>query len=128
MEGRGFAVWLADDGARAVELYREHREEIDLVLLDVQMPVMDGPQALAALQAIDPLVLACFMTAGTNSYTEESLLQRGAACVIRKPFHTPAVGDLLERLADRPRAVPALFSASAPRRWSPRRGRGLPPS
>ena len=40
---QGFAVWPAAGGVEAVELYRRHREAIDVVLLDVCMPGLDGP-------------------------------------------------------------------------------------
>jgi two-component system cell cycle sensor histidine kinase/response regulator CckA len=39
---KGFTVWLASSGQEALELYQQHQEGIDLVLLDVQMPDMDG--------------------------------------------------------------------------------------
>src|SRR5262245_7085241 len=61
LEPRGFSVWVATDGAHARDVYRENHELIDLVLLDVELPLLDGPQTLAALQAINPRVLACFM-------------------------------------------------------------------
>src|SRR5207253_1911478 len=37
----GFVVWLAADGQEAVEIYRDHRPEIDLLVLDVGMPGLD---------------------------------------------------------------------------------------
>lgn len=80
LERRGFAVW------EALELYRRNRDEIDVVLLDVQMPGPDGPQTLAALQQLNPDVLACFMTGDAGTYTESDLLARGALHVFNKPF------------------------------------------
>jgi CheY-like chemotaxis protein len=96
LESRGFAVWLAVDGDDALDLYRRHRDEIDLVLLDVQMPGLDGPHTLEALQRFNPDVVACFMSGNTGSYTEEELLDRGAARVFSKPFRPAEVADLLE--------------------------------
>src|SRR5690349_11978266 len=52
----GFAVWLAADGWEAIDLYRSRRAAIDLVLLDVRMPGLDGPATLAALRGLDPRV------------------------------------------------------------------------
>lgn len=87
LESRGFAVWLAVDGDDALDLYRRHGTKIDLVLLDVQMPGLDGPHTLEALQRINPDVVACFMTGNAGRYSEEDLLERGAACIFNKPFH-----------------------------------------
>src|SRR3954470_11871134 len=47
---QGFAVWLAADGWEALEVYRLHLAAIDLVLLDVRMPGLDGPATLTALR------------------------------------------------------------------------------
>ena len=82
----GFVVWLATSGREAVELYREHHRSIALVLLDVQMPGMDGPATLAAIQAINPEVQCCFMSGHTGKYSAAELLNMGAAHVVPKPF------------------------------------------
>jgi CheY-like chemotaxis protein len=97
-ESRGFLVWLAVDGDDALDLYRRHREEIDLVLLDVQMPGRDGPHALAALQQLNPDVLACFMTGNARLDAQEELLRRGAIWVFNKPFRPSEVADRLQSL------------------------------
>jgi CheY-like chemotaxis protein len=60
----------------------------DVILLDVMMPVMDGPAVLAALRerpasASIPIV---FITARTQSQDRQRLLQLGAVGVIGKPF------------------------------------------
>jgi CheY-like chemotaxis protein len=99
LESRGFAVWLAVDGDDALDLYRRHGSNIDLVLLDVQMPGMDGPHTLEALQRLNPDVVACFMAESVGSYTEEDLLGRGAAWIFAKPFRPGEVADLLQRVA-----------------------------
>jgi CheY-like chemotaxis protein len=99
LESRGLSVWLAWDGDDAIDLYRRHRNEIDLVLLDVQMPGLDGPQTLAALQELDPNVVACFMSGNLGTYTEAELLQRGAACTFNKPFKAAEVAQVLAEMA-----------------------------
>jgi CheY-like chemotaxis protein len=99
LESRGFKVWVAMDGDDALDLYRKHREEIDVVLLDVLMPGLDGPHTLEALQGLNPDVVACFMTGNAGVYTEDELLDRGAAWIFSKPFRTAEVADLLQRAA-----------------------------
>jgi CheY-like chemotaxis protein len=84
----GFNVRLARDGAEGVELFRQHRESIDLVLMDVQMPEMDGPHAFARMREIDPTVRVMFMSGHTGSYTPEELLALGAVRVLSKPFRS----------------------------------------
>lgn len=107
LEPRGFIVWLALDGDDAIDLYRRHSTEIDLVLLDVQMPGLDGPRTLSALESIDPDVFACFMTESAGAYSEEDLVARGAVCVFKKPFHVAALAQFLQDLV-----LPASYMAS----------------
>ena len=97
----GYKIWVAGHGHQAIELYRRHREEIAVVLLDVLMPGMDGPRTLTALQELCPAVRCCFVTGDPTPYTEEALLQMGAVRVFRKPFAYTAVLDTLNQLAGR---------------------------
>jgi CheY-like chemotaxis protein len=99
MRQQGFTVWLAADGQEALDLYRRHREDIDVVLLDVRMPGRDGPQTLAALQQLNPQIRCCFMSGDLGSYTEERLRGLGAAAVLPKPFHLDEVAQALWELA-----------------------------
>jgi CheY-like chemotaxis protein len=82
----GFTVRLAAGGGEAIELFDRHRGTIDVVLLDVQMPTIDGPQTLTALRALDARVRAVFMTGNGGAYTTEDLRRRGAVDILQKPF------------------------------------------
>jgi CheY-like chemotaxis protein len=99
MRRAGFAVWLAADGREALDLYRRHRESIDVVLLDVLMPGLDGPQTLAALRELNPQIRCCFMSGDLGGYTEERLRRLGAAAILQKPFRLDEVADVLGQLA-----------------------------
>jgi len=50
----GFAVLLAKDGVEAVEIFRQHRDEIRCVLCDLTMPRMSGWETLVALRKLAP--------------------------------------------------------------------------
>ena len=56
LEGFGYRVLLATNGAEAVGLYAQHREQIAIVLTDMAMPIMDGPSTIIALKALNPNV------------------------------------------------------------------------
>jgi CheY-like chemotaxis protein len=99
LERQGFRVWLTNNGPEAIDLYQQHREEIDLVLLDVQMPVLDGPQTLDALRRLDPEVRACFMSGASGRYGSEELWDRGALCLFAKPFRIDDLTRILWKLA-----------------------------
>jgi CheY-like chemotaxis protein len=97
----GFAVWLAADGQEALDVYRSHCETIDVALLDVCMPVLNGPQTLAALRKMNTQIRCCFMTGGSSCYTEQELHHLGADAVFLKPFLLSEVADVL-RTVTRP--------------------------
>lgn len=94
---RGFDVAVVGNGEEAVELYAEDPKRFQIILLDVQMPGMNGPQTLEALKAVDPQVCVVFMSGNTGRYSHEELLSLGAVQVILKPFLSiSAVAKMLE--------------------------------
>jgi two-component system, OmpR family, response regulator len=97
----GFTPWLAENGQVALELYEQHQAEIAVVLLDVRMPGLDGPQTMAALQRLNPDVACCFMSGHTAGYSREDLLARGALHFFEKPFALDEIGQVLRRIGTR---------------------------
>ncbi|MBW4490552.1 MAG: response regulator [Trichocoleus desertorum ATA4-8-CV12] len=94
LEYYGYKVLTAKDGVEAIALYVRHQSEINVVLVDMMMPSMDGPTTIRTLQKINPqvkiigvsgLISHCPMTEFVNSsnvksflpkpYTSEELLQ-----------------------------------------------------
>ncbi len=72
----------ATNGEEAIAAYQ--REAPDLVLLDVNMPVMNGLETLRKLREIDPNCVVIMLTSLTNRQTVEEALELGAANYIRK--------------------------------------------
>jgi CheY-like chemotaxis protein len=98
LESCGFNVWLADNGNDAIDVYRNNRDNIDLVLLSVQLPRLDGPQTLAALRWLDPNIVACFITNNTGPYSVDDLLDRGIIRLFRRPFRPSEISSFLKHL------------------------------
>jgi DNA-binding response OmpR family regulator len=94
----GFSVRLAGDGQQALEVYRRHSDSIDVVLLDVQMPDLDGPGTLVALRRVNLSVPVVFMSADTGRYSVEDLLASGARRVFQKPFNLDELSQFLWQL------------------------------
>lgn len=72
----------ATNGREAVEIYK--KEAPDLVLLDVNMPILDGLGTLREIMAIDPEAVVVMLTSLANRQTVEEALERGATNYIRK--------------------------------------------
>jgi CheY-like chemotaxis protein len=109
LERNGFEVWLASNGQEAFRLYRKHRQNIAVVLLDVRMRGLDGPQTVEALRKVNPEVRVCFMSCNPGTYHPEELLQRYGAYVVTKPFYLDQLANVLRLLAN---GVPASLLQS----------------
>ena len=105
----GFQVLTAVDGYEAVTVFSEHASEITVVILDVTMPRMDGPEALREFRRVRPdvPVLVC------SGYAEKqalSLFQDSASMgFLPKPFQSADLARALRALLERaPAASPAV--------------------
>lgn len=88
----GYDVVLAEDGAEALQLFRER--SVDLVLLDVVMPRLNGPAAEKAMREIDPKARVLL----TSGYADPRVLEGeklDMSRLIRKPFEPD---ELLRRI------------------------------
>lgn len=96
LEAAGYEVVEAEDGARALEMARA--TPVDAVLLDVEMPALDGYQVMAALKQ-DPTTAdlpVVFLTSRTSGEDVVDALRAGAHDYLRKP---PDPGELRARVA-----------------------------
>ena len=91
---QGFCVFEAQNGLEALQVYASYHTLIALVITDVQMPVMTGPEALDRMQTISPDLRAIVMT-GASPDTVTGL---NGHPVLRKPF-TPVQFRAQVRLA-----------------------------
>ena len=89
LELEGYNVATAGNGREALARIAEHRPAV--VLLDLQMPVLNGWQTQAVLRAEHPELSVVFMTAEHRAHTEAQ--QHQAAGYLAKPFD---IGDLLD--------------------------------
>ena len=102
LENQGHQVTTADDGSAALRALEEHR--FDLILMDVQMPVMDGLQATAAIRererSGDSRVPIIALTAHAMAGDRERFLSNGMDSYISKPVRPDellrVIDDLLQ--------------------------------
>jgi CheY-like chemotaxis protein len=86
LESLGLTVLTAVDGADAVEVFTAQKETIDLVLMDLTMPRMDGREAFQRLRRIQP-DLPVILSSGYNEQESiQPFLGRGLAGFLQKPY------------------------------------------
>jgi CheY-like chemotaxis protein len=85
----GYQVIEARDGEAAVARYREHRNTIDLVLLDVVMPKKNGREVLAAIRQLNPGAKVCFMSGYVHDVFQDWTGGTDGLTILEKPI-TPA--------------------------------------
>jgi len=95
LEGTGAEIVTAGGGREAVEKFRERR--CDFVLMDVQMPVMDGREATREIRTIDPGVPVVALSASALPEDVERSLAAGMNQHLLKPLEQAALYDLLDR-------------------------------
>ena len=100
LEKRGHSVTIADNGRAAVQAFE--REPYDLVLMDVQMPEMDGFEATAAIRdkerAVGGHIPIVALTANAMKGDSERCLNSGMDAYLAKPLRPRELYDLIEML------------------------------
>ncbi|HDY88143.1 MAG TPA: response regulator, partial [bacterium] len=82
----GYKVILASDGVEAVDVYKEKKNEIDLVLMDMIMPVMGGEETFRKLCEINSKVKVLIMSGFSQGHKATEILKGGAIGFLQKPF------------------------------------------
>lgn len=119
LEKRGHFVTIANNGREALDVIE--REQFDVVLMDVQMPEMDGFEATKRIRARErdtgghlPIVA---MTAHAMKGDRERCLEVGMDSYISKPLYPTELFEVVENLGHSPESVPsapALTESAAP--------------
>ncbi len=89
----GIRVLLAKNGKNGVEMFREHNQEISVVLLDLQMPVMGGEEALALLRQIDPDIPIILSSGFDESEAERRFAALKPGHFLQKPYTAARLAD-----------------------------------
>ncbi len=95
----GYRILLADSGSAGIKIYRESKDEIALVILDMIMPKMGGREVFQTLKMIDPEVKVVLCSGfGQNGFAGiEDLLKKGVVEFVQKPFSRQAIGLAIKK-------------------------------
>jgi CheY-like chemotaxis protein len=104
LEMHGYRVLTARNGEEALRVFREHGGAIDLVLLDLTMPIMGGRECLKRLREIDPEVRVLVSSGFSAEGTAAELLGEGALAYVQKPYDVDGLARVVRQaLGPRPR-------------------------
>jgi len=95
LEKHGAKTILAEDGQEGVDQFRSHADEIDLVLLDMFMPKMNGDRVLKAVRKIRPGVKIIITSGYTESVYVDRFDEEQPSGFLYKPF---ATADFLKKI------------------------------
>lgn len=96
----GYKVLVADCGEAALEIWKEKRGSIDILLTDVIMPQMSGGDLAHKLRQMNPRLKVLFMSGYTDDMIASHGVLAGETQLIQKPFTAEALGRRLRNVLD----------------------------
>lgn len=97
LETLGYTTLTASNGMDAIQIYSKNQDKIDLVILDMIMPEMDGGKVYDKIKKINPNFKALLSSGYTIDGQATEILQRGCNGFIQKPFN---IVDLSKKIRD----------------------------
>ena len=86
LEDLGYTVLTAEDGEIGIDIYKEKKEAIDLVILDLVLPKISGMITYQRLKEIDPQILVLLASGYSQKGQAQELLDQGVQGFMQKPF------------------------------------------
>ena len=103
LELHGYRSLTASDGAEGVAVYAQHRDEIQLVVTDMTMPIMDGRAVIRALQRIDPDVRIIAVSGLEDQRAVAAGAGSGTQAFLVKPFEGETLLRTVHEVISAPR-------------------------
>ncbi len=93
----GYQVFAFESGQDALAFFEKHHQQVDLVLLDLIMPRMDGRQTYQRLRRIDPDVRAVICTGYSTSEMANRVMGEGVLDFLAKPYRLSELAEMVQR-------------------------------
>jgi len=100
LTGLGYTVHVAHDGKEGVDYYQTRQGSIDLILLDINMPIMGGRDALELLRKLNPGVPIVIVTGYGKDTVETSKFSSEVNAFIQKPFQLETLALKVRNVLD----------------------------
>jgi two-component system, cell cycle sensor histidine kinase and response regulator CckA len=100
LEENGFQTLTASDGEAAVEIFRQHRDVIAVVLSDLGLPKLGGWEAFLQMKSINPDVKAVLASGYFDPELKQEIIKSGAKHFIQKPYQPLMVLMIIKKIID----------------------------
>ncbi len=97
----GYPTLTARNGREAIEIHASEGTSIGLILLDLNMPLMNGEETYREIRKVNPAVKVVLCTGSTSDNRNAFWMDTQLAGILRKPFSYQELGKLVERVLPR---------------------------
>ncbi len=102
LEKLGFSVLTAGSGKKALEVYKNNQDDINLIVLDMIMPDLGAADVYEDLKSINPTLKVLLSSGYGADYQTTELLSRGCSGFIQKPFNMQTLADKIKEVLEMP--------------------------
>lgn len=110
LQALGYQTILARNGWEALQLFETNKKHIDLLLLDVVMPRLSGPEVYAKISSGQPGVKVIFATGYTAEGAPLAALAQSGVTILQKPYSFSALSQAVRKTLDEGEPLPSPAS------------------
>jgi len=96
LKDKGYSVLMANNGSSAIEMAKNN--EVDIALVDIRLPDINGVQVLEGIKNIKPDILVIMMTAYETEELVRKAFGQGAQACLHKPFNVETLFKIFKEL------------------------------
>jgi CheY-like chemotaxis protein len=100
LEKLGYRVLVASGGTEAIKLFQRHRDQIELVILDMIMPDMSGGETFSRMRAIKPDAKILLSSGYSLDRRASAIMKQGCNGFIQKPFNLKKISHKIREILD----------------------------
>jgi len=97
----GYHTLIAQGGQETIEVYRQHGDRIDLTILDMIMPDMNGQETYESLKKLNPAVKVLLSSGYSLNDQARKIMDLGCRGFIQKPFDVIQLSQKIREILDR---------------------------
>jgi PAS domain S-box-containing protein len=101
LESLGYKVYSAGSGEEAITLYKEEKDKIDLIILDMVMPGLSGEQTFEAISVFDPESKIILSSGYSLNRQAQEIMDKGCLGFIQKPFDVAYISQMIREVLDK---------------------------